>query len=90
MRLPVVRKAVVNVPELQPLRHAIDGIDEALAGLLAARVVLSRRAQETKARVGLPVLDRERESEIGRRYEHAAQGCASVARAILDWCRYEP
>ncbi|MCZ7641351.1 MAG: chorismate mutase [Verrucomicrobia bacterium] len=43
------------------LRHAIDGIDDALAGLLACRVCLSHQAQALKARAGLPALDRARE-----------------------------
>jgi chorismate mutase len=91
MRLPVVRQAVVSVSnpiaELAAFRHAIDGVDEALAGLVASRVCLSHQAQELKVRAGLPILDRARELEIQYRYERRWRGASAVARAILSLCR---
>ncbi len=77
----------MNPPHLQPLRQAIDGLDDALVTLLACRAELSRQAQDAKTRAGVAVLDVEREAQIGRRYEHAAPGAGSVAAAILEWCR---
>jgi len=73
--------------ELEALRRAIDGVDDALAGLLACRVRLSRQAQATKRRVGFPVFDGNREAEIQRRFDLAAPGSAAIAAAITQWCR---
>lgn len=73
--------------ELLVLRHAIDGMDDALASLLACRVCLSHQAQTVKARAGLPALDRAREVEIQHRYEQRWAGASAVARAILNLCR---
>jgi len=91
MRIPVEWQTVVSTPdrklELAALRRAIDGLDEALAGLLASRVCLSRQAQELKARTGLPAIDPERELEIQHRYEQRWRGAATVARSILSLCR---
>ena len=85
------REAVVSTPvpnaDLLALRHAIDGIDDALAGLLACRVCLSHQAQALKARVGLPALDRTRELEIQHRYDLRWRGASVVARTILSLCR---
>ncbi len=72
---------------LQTLRRAIDGLDDALAGLLACRVCLSHQAQALKARVGLPAIDTTREAEIQHRYEQRWAGASTVARAILNLCR---
>lgn len=73
--------------ELLMLRQAIDGLDDALAGLLACRVCLSHQAQALKARSGLPAFDRAREVEIQVRYEKRWAGASAVARAILNLCR---
>jgi len=72
---------------LGALRRAIDGVDEALANLVACRVCLSHQAQELKIRAGLPVVDAQRELEIQYRYEQHWHGSATVARAILSLCR---
>ncbi|HNQ88402.1 MAG TPA: chorismate mutase [Verrucomicrobiota bacterium] len=81
----------MNVPapnaDLLALRHAIDGIDDALAALLVSRVCLSHQAQALKARAGLPALDRAREVEIQHRYEQRWCGASAVALAILNLCR---
>lgn len=73
--------------DLTTLRRAIDGIDDALAGLLACRVCLSHQAQALKARVGTPARDHDRETEIQHRYEQRWAGASVVARAILTLCR---
>ena len=73
--------------ELIAFRRAIDGVDEALAGLVASRVCLSHQAQELKVRAGLPVIDRHRELEIQHRYDKRWLGASTVARAILNLCR---
>ena len=84
----MVRKARVSGdPELQTVRRAIDGVDDALASLLAARVCLSHQAQAIKSRVGLPVRDEAREAEIRYRYDRRWRGASVVAGAILNWCR---
>ncbi len=72
---------------LEMLRQAIDGLDDALAGLLACRVCLSHQAQALKARVGLPAFDASREAEIQHRYEQRWCGASVVAGAILNLCR---
>lgn len=77
---------VVNT-ELLALRRAINGVDAALADLLACRAGLSRQAQAAKAQAEVPVLDPAREEEVRERYEQAAPGASSVAAAILEWCR---
>jgi chorismate mutase len=93
MLVPLERQAVVNAPspnakpELLALRRAIDGIDDALAGLLVCRMSLSHQAQALKARDGLPALDPAREVEILHRYEQRWCGASAVARAILGLCR---
>lgn len=91
MRVPVEWQAVVRAPksntDLQMLRHAIDGIDDALAGLLVCRMCLSHQAQALKARAGLPAFDADREDEIQHRYDQRWCGASVVARAILDFCR---
>ena len=90
MLIPLVREALVSAPttnaELLVLRQAIDGLDDALATLLASRVCLSHQAQALKARVGVPALDRVREVEIQHRYELRWRGAGNVARAILRLC----
>jgi len=91
LQLSLVGKTVVSatVPkaELCALRRAIDGIDDALAGLLACRVCLSHQAQALKARAGAPARDHDREVEIQHRYEQRWAGASVVARAILNLCR---
>ncbi len=91
VRLPVERKASVSTmglhAELIGFRRAIDGVDEALAGLVASRVCLSHQAQELKVRAGLPVIDPQRELEIQYRYDKRWLGASSIARAILNLCR---
>ena len=71
MRVSVVRQTVVNAPDLQPLRQALDGLDDALIRLLTTRAALSRQAQLAKVRAGRPVLDPEREAEIASAAESA-------------------
>ena len=73
--------------DLQTLRRAIDGIDDALANLLATRMCLSHQAQANKTQAGVPVRDEEREAEICYRYDRRWRGSSVVARAILNWCR---
>ena len=73
--------------ELQTVRRAIDGIDEALADLIACRICLSHQAQKIKAKVGLPPRDRAREEEVCYRYDLRWRGSSAVARAILNLCR---
>lgn len=73
--------------ELRAIRQAIDAMDDDITALLTRRADLSRQAQVIKRRVGLPVFNRDRETEIQRRYERAAVGSSSVAVAILRWCR---
>jgi chorismate mutase len=73
--------------ELAVLRHAIDGVDEALSSLVACRVCLSHQAQELKVRAGVPIRDPERELEIQYRYERRWRGGSAVAHAILNLCR---
>lgn len=87
MPVPVVGQTVVSAPDLQPLRRAIDGLDDALAGLLVCRVCLSHQAQALKVQAGLPTLDPGREAAIQRRYEQRWCGASGVARAILNLCR---
>ncbi|MCZ7637612.1 MAG: chorismate mutase [Verrucomicrobia bacterium] len=77
----------MSAPDLQPLRRAIDGLDDALTGLLVCRVCLSHQAQALKVQAGLPTLDPGREAEIQGRYERRWCGAAVVARAILNLCR---
>ena len=77
----------MNATELPALRRAIDGIDEALAGLLACRATLSHQAQALKAQAGLPPIDRARETDIQHRYEQRWAGASAVAQAILTLCR---
>jgi chorismate mutase len=79
----------MNTPDLKNLRQAIDGVDTALADLLACRADLSRKAQAAKAQAGLSILDPARENEVQQRYEHTGRGLSSVAQAILEWCRHE-
>ena len=89
--VPLVGQTVMNIMapevELTDVRDAIDGVDQAIATLLAARLRLSRLAIATKAREGVPILDPRREREIKRGYERTARNSAPVARAILCWCR---
>jgi hypothetical protein len=64
MQFPVVRQTVMSAnADLQTVRRAIDGIDEALADLLACRICLSHHAQKIKGKAGLPVRDAAREGE---------------------------
>ena len=74
-------------PELRQLRHAIDGVDDAIATLLASRRKLSRLAMLSKAKQGIPPFDPDREEEIQQHYERTAHGASMVARAIFRWCR---
>lgn len=91
VRVCLEREARVKAPsanaELLTLRQAIDGMDDALASLLACRACLSHQAQAVKARLGRPALDRARELEIQHRYDQRWAGASAVARAILDLCR---
>ena len=89
MQVSVVRETFMNPADLQlqEIRHAIDGVDSAIATLLASRLKLSRLAIMTKVQEGLPVVDLLREAEIQRNYERVARGASPVARAILRWCR---
>ncbi|MCL4181029.1 MAG: chorismate mutase [Verrucomicrobia bacterium] len=73
--------------ELREIRHAIDGVDEAIATLLASRLQLSRLAILSKAQRGVPVLDSVREIEIQRNYDRHAPGASAVAATILRWCK---
>jgi chorismate mutase len=73
--------------QLTALRHAIDGIDEAICGLLATRIALSHQAQEIKLRNRIPTHDPQREIEIQQRYERRWCGASTVARSILNLCR---
>lgn len=77
----------MKASDLQTLRHAIDGTDEAITALLASRRKLSHQIIALKARDGVPPLDVVREAEIRRRYDLMARGSGSVAHAILNWCR---
>ena len=91
VRLPLERQTVMSAPadhpELATLRQALDEVDDALAGLLAHRVRLSRQAQACKARVNLPAYDANREAAIRDRYERHQAGASALARAILRFCR---
>ena len=89
MCVSVVRQTVMNPAdlELREILHAIDGVDDAIATLLASRRKLSRLAMLTKAKQGIPPFDGARESEIEGRYKQAAHGASMVARAIFRWCR---
>jgi len=80
-------KVITPQAELREVRHAIDGVDQAIATLLAARLRLSRLAITTKAREGLPVLDPIRELEIHGYYDRYALGASAVAKSMLCWCR---
>lgn len=73
--------------DLQTVRQAIDGIDAALADLLACRICLSHQAQAIKTKSGLPIHDPNRELEVCYRYDTRWRGSSLVARAILHWCR---
>lgn len=73
--------------DLQTLRQAIDGLDDALVGLLVCRMFLSHQAQALKTRAGLPAFDAAREAEIQRRYDQRWYGASVIARAILNFCR---
>lgn len=89
VRVRVERQAGMRTPQLQNLRQALDGVDDALAGLLVARQRLSRRAMVLKARLGVPALDADRERQITSRYDRVSRGLGAVARTILKWCRHE-
>jgi prephenate dehydrogenase len=81
-------------PELRQAREHIDALDREIMRLLGQRAQLSERAARAKAKLGAPVLDATRESEIlGARRTWAnelkldADAVAEVFRAILTMSR---
>jgi prephenate dehydrogenase len=81
-------------PELKQARDHIDAVDREIVRLLAQRAQLSQRAAHAKARLGAPVLDSMRESEVmGARRAWAgelkvdADAVADVFRAIMTMSR---
>lgn len=86
------------MPDRGPLarvRRAIDGIDDALMLLLAARVRLARRAERCKRAAGLPLRDPRREARVHARAQAlagriglpAATAQRAIGLAIDDACR---
>lgn len=86
------------MPDRGPLaraRRAIDGIDDALLLLLAARVRLARHAERCKREAGLPLRDRQREAAVQARAQSlagriglpAATAQRAIGLAIDDACR---
>jgi len=59
---------------IQELRNEIDSIDEAIVGLLNRRAAAAKNIGIIKAKAGLPVFDRSRESEVLRRVRDASEG----------------
>ena len=80
---------------LARVRRAIDGIDDALLLLLAARVRLVRHAERCKRAAGLPLRDPRREARVHARAQAlagriglpAATARRAVGLAIDDACR---
>jgi len=79
--------ALATEVELRDIRQAIDGVDRAIATLLAARLRLSRLAILSKAQQGIPIFDPVREIEVQRGYDGHAPGASVVAGTILRWCK---
>lgn len=83
------------VPGLAPLRHAIDGVDDGLVLLLAARTHLARLVGRLKAGAGMTGRDAARERRIRQRAERLAvrlgvspeAASRLVALAIAEACR---
>jgi chorismate mutase len=67
----------VTVPELEPLRAAIDEVDRKLLELMAERVRLVLAVGDVKRARSIPVYDAERERRVLDRL-------ASLAEAPLD------
>lgn len=67
-----------RAPGLTPVRLAIDGVDDGLVLLLAARTRLARLAGRLKAGAGVPGRDEAREQRVRRRAETLA-GVLGVA-----------
>jgi prephenate dehydrogenase len=81
-------------PELKEAREHIDAVDREIMRLLAQRAQLSQRAALAKAKLGAPVLDATRETEMmGARRTWAAdlkldgEAVTDVFRAILTMSR---
>ncbi|HEY8039101.1 MAG TPA: prephenate dehydrogenase/arogenate dehydrogenase family protein [Polyangiaceae bacterium] len=81
-------------PELKEAREHIDRVDRDIVRLLAQRAQLSLRAARAKARLGAPVLDSSRETEVmGARRAWAEElkldedAVADVFRAIMTMSR---
>jgi prephenate dehydrogenase len=81
-------------PELKQAREHIDAVDREIVRLLAQRMQLAQRAAQAKAKLGAPVLDSTRESEVmGARRAWAdelkvdADAVADVFRAIMTMAR---
>ena len=80
---------------LARVRGAIDGIDDALLLLLAARVRLVRHAERCKRATGQPLRDRQREATVQARAQSlaariglpAATAQRAIGLAIDDACR---
>ena len=68
-----------RAPGLTPVRLAIDGVDDGLVLLLAARTRLARLAGRLKAGAGVPGRDEAREQRVRRR----AETLAGVLGALL-------
>ena len=86
------------MPDRSPLarvRRAIDGIDDALLLLLAARVRLARHAERCKRAAGVPLRDPRREAHVHARAQAlagriglpAATARRAIGLAIDDACR---
>lgn len=86
-----------GAPLLAPLRHGIDGLDDALLLLLAGRRRLVAAAAAIKRRQGLPVRDPGRESRIHARGQGLARRLGlppelardQLALVIDDACRQQ-
>lgn len=84
-----------RAPGLTPVRLAIDGVDDGLVLLLAARTRLARLAGRLKAGAGVPGRDEAREQRVRRRAETLAgvlgvapdTASGVLALAIGDACR---
>ena len=81
-----------NRPELERLRHAIDGVDERLVRLLAERAATASSIGEEKRRLGIRVSDQDRETAVLERVTSMNPGPMSnqdlsrIYEAIIAAC----
>jgi chorismate mutase len=88
MSSPVASVSAPAISSIDEGRRTIDGIDQQLRDLVAARRDVSARIQELRAAAGGPRIQHGRENEIISAWsEHLGPGGVDIALAVLTLCR---